>query len=339
MIANSCFELGYWLSHFKTSLTIVISKPNKTSYNSPKSFRPIILLNILGKLIKKVISDRLQFHVVTNDFIYQSQLGDLKFKSTSDAGIALTHVIHMGWIKNMLTSTLTFDIAQFFSSLNHHLLLLILKKADFDSHIVKFSSNYLVNRRMYYVWNNFFSHFVDVNVGVGQGLALSPILSALYLASFLEKHLKNLNLQISLLSFIDDGLLITQSKSFETSNSHLYCSYNVVFNLLTKFGLLVEHSKTKVFYFSRSQGNFNPPPLNLLPIGGPILSPKDSWQYLGFIFDRKLSFHNHINFYVNKAISTVKCMKILGNSTRGLNPHQKCLLYRSCSLPIALYEF
>jgi len=32
-------------------------------------------------------------------------------------------------------------------------------------------------------------------------------------------------------------------------------------------------------------------------------------------------------------------MKILGNSTRGLNPLQKCLLYRSCALPIALYGF
>ena len=32
-------------------------------------------------------------------------------------------------------------------------------------------------------------------------------------------------------------------------------------------------------------------------------------------------------------------MKILGNSTRSLNPQQKCLLYRSCALLIALYGF
>jgi len=132
-------------------------------------------------------------------------------------------------------------------------------------HILSFFSNYLVNRRMYYVWNNFSSYFIDVNVGVGQGLALSPILLPLYLAPFLyilEKCLKNLNLQVSLLSFVDNGLLITQSKSFETSNSHFYCSYNIVLNLLTKFSLLVKHSKTKVFHFSRLQGGFSPPLLN-----------------------------------------------------------------------------
>jgi len=52
-IADACIELGHWPSHFKISLTIVIPKPNKVSYDSPKSFRPIVLLNTLGKLIKK----------------------------------------------------------------------------------------------------------------------------------------------------------------------------------------------------------------------------------------------------------------------------------------------
>jgi len=191
----------------------------------------------------------------------------------------------------------------------------------------KASHNNLVNRKTQYVWNNFSSYFVDVNFGVGQGSALSPILSALYLAPFLhilEKHLKNLNLQISLLSFVENDLLITQSKSFKTSNAHFFCSYNVALNLLTKFSFQVKHSKTKVFYFSRVHGIFNPPLLDLSPLGGPILSPKISWQYLGFIFNRKLSFYSHIDFYTNKAISTIKCMKTLGNSTIGLNPCQKC---------------
>jgi len=110
-------------------------------------------------------------------------------------------------------------------------------------------------------------------------------------------------------------------------------------NLLSKFSLIVEHLKTEVFHFNRSQRSFNLPSLNLSSIGGPILRPKNSWKYLGFIFDRKLSFHHYIDFYSNKAISTVKCMKILGNSVQCLNPYQKCFLYRSCVLLIAFYGF
>ena len=164
-------------------------------------------------------------------------------------------------------------------------------------------------------------------------LYLSPLLF------ILENRLKILNIPISILSFVDNGLFIYQNKSFHISNSHLFCCYNILSNLFNSFGLVIEYSKTEIFHFSRSQGVFNPPPLDLSPLGGPILCLKDSWKYLGFIFDRKLSFHKHINFYANKAISTVKCMKLLGNSSQGINPLQKHLLYRCCALPIALYGF
>ena len=68
-IANMCIDLGYWPNHFKILFMVIIPKPKKLSYDLPKSFRPIVLLNTLGKLIKKVIGERLQFHVVKNNFI------------------------------------------------------------------------------------------------------------------------------------------------------------------------------------------------------------------------------------------------------------------------------
>ena len=110
-------------------------------------------------------------------------------------------------------------------------------------------------------------------------------------------------------------------------------------NFLDKFGFIVEHSKTEVFHFSRSHGSFNPSPLDLSLLGGLILSPKNFWKYLGFIFNRKLTFYQHVNFYSNRALSSVKCIKLLGNSSCGISPLQKYLLYRCCILPITLYSF
>jgi len=118
-IANTCIDLGYWPNHFKRSSMVIIPKPNKLLYDSPKSFRPIVLLNTLGKLIEKVIGERIQFYAIANDFIHPSQLGSLKFKSTIDAGVALMHIIQLGWTKHCVTSILAFDISQFFPSLNH----------------------------------------------------------------------------------------------------------------------------------------------------------------------------------------------------------------------------
>jgi len=143
-------------------------------------------------------------------------------------------------------------------------------------------------------------------------------LSALYISPvfhILENSLKNLKIPISILSFVDNGLFIAQSKSFTVSNSHLFYSYNIISSILDKFDLVLEHEKMEVFHFSRAQGTFNPPSLDLSMISSPTLNFKDTWRYLGFIFNRKLSFHQHINFYANKAISTIKYMKIFGNST------------------------
>ena len=153
--------------YFKRSTTVVIPKPNKKSYDLLKSFRPIVLLNTVGKLIEKFIRKRLQFATVANDFIHPSQLSSLKFKSTIDVGIALIYIIQTGWVKNLSTSTLVFNITQFFPLLNHCLLTLIMKKVDFDNCIVSFFANYLVDRKTNYFWNNFISPIFNINIGVG----------------------------------------------------------------------------------------------------------------------------------------------------------------------------
>ena len=163
-IANLCFELGHWPNYFKYLSTIIILKPNKTSYDQPKAFRPIVLLNTLGKLIKKVIAERLQFTVTSNDFIHLSQLGGLKFKSTIDASVVLTYIVRSGWVKGKTTSTLAFDISQFFSSLNHQLLTLILEKVGLKSKVSSFFTNYLVKRKMNYIWNDLHSPDFKINV-------------------------------------------------------------------------------------------------------------------------------------------------------------------------------
>ena len=207
-IANVCINLGHWPNYFKCSSTVIIPKPNKPKYDHPKAFRPIVLLNTLGKLIEKVITEKLQFIIANNNFIHPSQLDSLKFKSTLDAGVALTHIICLGWVKNKSTSMLAFDITQFFPSLNHRILTIILEKVGLESKVALFFTDYLVKRKTNYNWNELSSPIFEVNVRVGQ---LSPILSALYLSPFLyilEKRLKNLKIPISFISFIDDGLII-----------------------------------------------------------------------------------------------------------------------------------
>jgi len=113
-----------------------------------------------------------------------------------------------------------------------------------------------------------------VDVGVGQGSALFSIPSALYIAPvlhILEKHLKILKIPVSILSFVDDGLLVAQSKLLTISNSNLFCSYNITSSILKRFELIMEYGKIEVFHFSRSYSLFGSSLLNLSTLEGSIL--------------------------------------------------------------------
>jgi len=205
-----------------------------------------------------------------------------------------------------------------------------------------FFKNYLIGRKTKYLWNKFISPPFNINVGVRQGSALSPILSTLYLSPVflsLENHLKILKIPIFIIFFVDNSIFISQNKYISHSNANLFCCYNIILFLLTKYGLVVEYGKTDIFYFSRSHRVFNPPPLDLSSFRTSVLLPKETWRYLGFIFDHKLTFRSYINFYANKAIFIIKCMKLLGNLLRGINLLQKRRFYRCCALPIVLYSF
>ena len=114
---------------------------------------------------------------------------------------------------------------------------------------------------------------------------------------------------------MDDGLLISQEKSYSLSSSFLLCSYNIMSKILIDAGLIMEHSKTELFHFTRAHHPPNPS-IDLSSVGGPVISPKPIWQYLGFYFDCRLNFNYHTHFYATKCLSTLSTMKMLGNSSR-----------------------
>jgi len=135
---------------------------------------------MLGKLIEKMIARWLQFDTVKHSVLYPNQLGGISQRSTEDTGLFLTHLVCSSWAKGLKTGVVAFDIAQFFPSLNHSMFTTVLRHSDFADCLANFFSDYLVGRSTQYSWNSFLSDVCDVDIGVGQDSALSPILSVLY---------------------------------------------------------------------------------------------------------------------------------------------------------------
>ena len=88
-LANDIITTGIWPAAFKQSTTVIIPKPNKSDYSKAKSYQPIMLLECPGKLISKLIVNRLQSDMVIFNIAHPPQFGGCKHHSTLDAGLFL----------------------------------------------------------------------------------------------------------------------------------------------------------------------------------------------------------------------------------------------------------
>jgi hypothetical protein len=53
---NQSLLLGYCPTHFRESTTVVLRKPGKDNYTTPKLYRPIALMNTTGMIMHAVIA-------------------------------------------------------------------------------------------------------------------------------------------------------------------------------------------------------------------------------------------------------------------------------------------
>ena len=58
-IFDACVQIGHNPQHFQTSVTVTLRKAGPRDYRVPKSYRPVALLNTLGKVLEAVVATRI----------------------------------------------------------------------------------------------------------------------------------------------------------------------------------------------------------------------------------------------------------------------------------------
>jgi len=78
---NHLLQLGFFHNSWKRAKVIPIPKPNQPP-TDPNSYRPISLLNIVGKLFERIIASRLRTCVSQQHLLPHEQFGFRKKKNT-----------------------------------------------------------------------------------------------------------------------------------------------------------------------------------------------------------------------------------------------------------------
>ncbi|CAK1583199.1 unnamed protein product [Parnassius mnemosyne] len=82
-LANKCLSLAHFPRKWKEAVIVVLRKPGKVDYTHPKSYRPIGLLPVLGKIFEKMLVRRIKWHIIPN--ISSKQYGFMPQRSTEDS--------------------------------------------------------------------------------------------------------------------------------------------------------------------------------------------------------------------------------------------------------------
>jgi hypothetical protein len=95
-----------------------LRKPGKPHYSVPGAYRPIHLLNILGKLLEAVMAKRLSYYTETYGLLPDIQFGSRPGRTTEQVLLVLANAIGQAWLKDKVVTLVAFDPKGAFNGVN-----------------------------------------------------------------------------------------------------------------------------------------------------------------------------------------------------------------------------
>src|SRR6266850_6001257 len=209
-VLQEALRLGVHPWHSAT--VVIIPKPNKPDYSAAKAYHPISLLECCGKLLEKVVANRLSSDVNHFDLLGPGQFGSHTHHSAPDAATALQHKAEQTIRAGRVGVVLLFDISRFFDHLNPDLTVHILSRLGVDPLTCAWVRSFMADHSVHLSFNGFTSDSFDVDQGTPQGSPLSPILSALVTSPLLHSSYKWDDVDLSL--YVDDGNIYASGPTF-----------------------------------------------------------------------------------------------------------------------------
>ncbi|CAH2109292.1 unnamed protein product [Euphydryas editha] len=201
-IFNKSLEIHHFPKPWKEATVIFLRKPIKSTYTSPKSYRPIGLLPVLGKILEKMLVARLQYHLVPR--LSTRQFGFMPQRSTEDALCTLVKRIRHNLEEKKIVVLISLDIEGAFDNAWWPKIGVRLAEEKCPNNIRRLLGSYLSDRRARVRYLDE-EHMRDTGKGCVQGSIGGPILWNLLLDPLLrELEAKGVYAQ----AFADDVVLL-----------------------------------------------------------------------------------------------------------------------------------
>ncbi|KAJ8737082.1 hypothetical protein PYW07_000353 [Mythimna separata] len=327
-IFNGALSNNMFPQAWKQATVIGIPKPGKPKAN-PTSYRPISLLNVLGKIYERLIYKRLKDYAETKGLIPNEQFGFRTEHSCIHQVHRIVEHLSVGFQRGMLTGVLYFDIAKAFDKVWHNGLIYKLYQLGVPDRLVLIMRDFLSNRSFRYRIEGALSSPHPIRAGVPQGSVVSPLAFTLYTSDIP----KDSRAQLAL--FADDTAIYYTGRDPKAIARKLQTSANTLGEWFRKWRIEVNPDKSQAVLYSKQRQSVTPPP-PITMYGKPIPWEKQA-KYLGVILDQHLTFSEHIRQARSRAAFAQSRLHYLLTARSKLSRKCKLRLYTAVIRPIMTY--
>ena len=146
-IYKAILNLSLYYDPWKLSTTVVLRKPGKLRYDTPRAYRPIVLLNTMSKVLTALMAELMTHYTETHQLHPAHHFGGRSGRTTADTVHLLVHKIKDAWCKRQVTAILFLDIKGAFPNAVTSRLLHSMRKHRLPEKLIAFAGLMLENRR------------------------------------------------------------------------------------------------------------------------------------------------------------------------------------------------
>ncbi|XP_064214106.1 uncharacterized protein LOC135266775 [Tribolium castaneum] len=318
-VINASAGKGEFPTRWKEAKLVLIPKTKQDSEGIRK-FRPICLLDIMGKLFEHLIRSRLEKELDEKGGLADSQFGFRKGRSTLDAMeevLKFAETANRGtWGRKDLCAIVAIDVENAFNSAPWKKIIEALEGKRINKALLALIQDYLQDRGILVGEGE---EYVEMTCGVPQGSVLGPTLWNVLYDAVLRLEMP---VGVRTLAFADDLAVLVSSRNEEEMMALVNQTLQKVAEWMEDTGLSVAAHKTEATLLT---GRRRPREIKFSLMGEDI-SPQTSIKYLGVRLDKELRFAPHVEEVAAKAERTMAALSRLMPNTGGAKPYRRRML-------------
>ncbi len=288
-IINTSLHTGTFPTAFKQARVSPLLKKPSLNPALLENYRPVSLLPFIAKTLERVVFNQLSLFLAQNNLLDNNQSGFRSGHSTETALLSVTEALRLARAASKSSVLILLDLSAAFETVNHQILMSILRKMGISGTALLWFESYLSDRSFRVSWRGEVSKSQHLATGVPQGSVLGPLLFSIYMSSLgsvIQKH------GFSFHCYADDTQLYFSFQPDDpTVTARIAACLSDISSWMMDQHLQLNLAKTELLVVSANPSlhhNFS------IQLGSSTITPSRTARNLGVVIDDQLSFTDHI---------------------------------------------